>query len=44
MRINRNRMEYRFSKYEHTLTSALNERKTAAQQLSKFLKELRYEG
>jgi type I restriction enzyme M protein len=44
MRINRNRMEYSFSKYENTLTSVLNECKTAAQQLSHFLKELGYEG
>lgn len=37
-------LENLFTKYENTLTLVLNERETAAQQLSHFLKELGYEG
>ncbi|TSE08055.1 type I restriction-modification system subunit M [Aquimarina algiphila] len=37
-------LEIRFTKYNHTLTSILDERETAANQLSDFLMELGYEG
>jgi type I restriction enzyme M protein len=37
-------LESRFTKYEHTLTSILDEREAAANELSHFLTELGYEG
>lgn len=37
-------LENRFVKYQHTLTSVLNEREEAANELSHFLTELGYEG